>query len=368
VGIILGHVFINAPWSTIVLGERWLRFDETYEDVESQLSLSKTLKLFKIRLPLMKTQVLSSFATVFAFCLVSFAIPLTLGGGPQYSTLEVLTYEWIRVYSDWGAAAAIGCLNLVLQVLVFILVLRPLILKTDYRKRGETKVRFGLAQLPVFLLSALILYVFIRLLMPVDASVAQMSAREWQEVALALFRSVLLSMGVALITGICIFVLMMKGWASWLRLWPLQSAMSLGIVIYMFTFQLPAPVIWCAYAFGLFVLFFPIIWRQSEDQLSEIRGKWNDVIRINKIPPAKKMSLMLSLTKKPLLYSMLFVFTWSLGEFSVGKVLLSENVTLPLLIHGYMGSYRLEQAAVVAGILLLITVVAAFCIREEERG
>jgi ABC-type Fe3+ transport system permease subunit len=47
-------------------------------------------------------------------------------------------------------------------------------------------------------------------------------------------------------------------------------------------------------------------------------------------------------------------FSWALGDVSVAALSLPSGATLPLLIQSLLGSYRLEEAAGIACVLLFL--------------
>ena len=62
--------------------------------------------------------------------------------------------------------------------------------------------------------------------------------------------------------------------------------------------------------------------------------------------------------RKPLALSLALATTLSAGDLSAIALFGSERVrTLPLLLYQRMGSYRLEEAAVTAGLLLLLCLI-----------
>ena len=58
-----------------------------------------------------------AFAVIFVICLSSFAVALTLGGGPRATTVELAIYQAVRFDFDLGRAALLSVIQLGLAVI-----------------------------------------------------------------------------------------------------------------------------------------------------------------------------------------------------------------------------------------------------------
>ncbi|MEL7088099.1 MAG: thiamine/thiamine pyrophosphate ABC transporter permease ThiP, partial [Planctomycetota bacterium] len=65
-----------------------------------------------IEWPLLQRAVPGAFALIFVLCLTSFAVALTLGGGPRATTVELAIYQAFRFDFDLGRAAFLSLLQL----------------------------------------------------------------------------------------------------------------------------------------------------------------------------------------------------------------------------------------------------------------
>jgi thiamine transport system permease protein len=67
-----------------------------------------------IELPMLRAVLPGAAAVIFLLCLTSFAVALTLGGGPKSSTLELAIFQALRFDFDLGRAALLAALQFAL--------------------------------------------------------------------------------------------------------------------------------------------------------------------------------------------------------------------------------------------------------------
>ncbi len=91
--IILAHTFYNFPIIMSLVSSYWEHMDENCEAASWTLGANKVRTFFSITLPRLIPAIVSSASLVFLFCFNSFAIILVLGGGPQFTTMEVEIYR-----------------------------------------------------------------------------------------------------------------------------------------------------------------------------------------------------------------------------------------------------------------------------------
>ena len=88
-GILLAHVFFNLPLATRLILQGWTDIPAERFRLSAQLGLT-SLSLFKIiEWPMLRKTVPGAFLVIFVICLSSFAVALTLGGGPKATTVEL---------------------------------------------------------------------------------------------------------------------------------------------------------------------------------------------------------------------------------------------------------------------------------------
>ncbi|MBP0482703.1 thiamine/thiamine pyrophosphate ABC transporter permease ThiP [Sagittula salina] len=111
-GVVLAHVFFNLPLAVrmflnalqAVPGER-LR-------LAASLGLTRGAMFRLVDLPALLRVAPGAFVVIFVICLTSFAVALTLGGGPRATTVELAIYQAMRFDFDLGRAASLGLVQL----------------------------------------------------------------------------------------------------------------------------------------------------------------------------------------------------------------------------------------------------------------
>lgn len=110
-GVILAHVFFNLPLAVRLLLQGWLSVPAE----QFRLAASLGAPVFRlIEWPLLKRLVPGLFAVIFVLCLGSFAVALTLGGGPRATTIELAIYQAFKFDFDLSRAASLGLVQLAL--------------------------------------------------------------------------------------------------------------------------------------------------------------------------------------------------------------------------------------------------------------
>ena len=75
--------------------------------------------------PVLRSELASLASLIFLLCFTSFAIVLNLGGGSGRATLEVAIFEALRVDLDFGRAAWLGLVQVVICTSVVVMLHRP---------------------------------------------------------------------------------------------------------------------------------------------------------------------------------------------------------------------------------------------------
>ncbi|MCK6443548.1 thiamine/thiamine pyrophosphate ABC transporter permease [Elstera cyanobacteriorum] len=115
-GILLAHVFFNLPLAVRILlrpleavpGESWR--------LAAQLGFSPGQVFRWIDWPVLRRSLPSVATLIFLLCSGSFTIVLALGGGPRATTLEVALYEALRLDFDPSRAAILALLQTLLCI------------------------------------------------------------------------------------------------------------------------------------------------------------------------------------------------------------------------------------------------------------
>ena len=113
-GILLAHTYFNVPLATRLMHQGLNSVPQERWRLASALSLNTTARFRIIEWPIFLQIAPQAFGAIFVICLTSFAVVLTLGGGPRSTTIEVAIYQAIRFDLDFSKAAILGLSQFVL--------------------------------------------------------------------------------------------------------------------------------------------------------------------------------------------------------------------------------------------------------------
>jgi thiamine transport system permease protein len=123
-GVVLAHVFFNLPLAVRLLLSGWLAVPGEQFRLAASLGISPRAQWVLIDLPLIRRVLPGAFTVIFVICLTSFAVALTLGGGPRATTVELAIYQAMRFDFDLGRAAALAVMQLALALTAGVIALR----------------------------------------------------------------------------------------------------------------------------------------------------------------------------------------------------------------------------------------------------
>ena len=111
-GVVLAHVFFNLPLATRLLVQGWQTVPSERFRLAAQLDLPPSMVFQTLEWPMLKAVLPGAGALIFVICLTSFAVALTLGGGPRATTIELAIYQSFRFDFDLGKASLLSFIQL----------------------------------------------------------------------------------------------------------------------------------------------------------------------------------------------------------------------------------------------------------------
>ncbi len=123
-GILLAHVFFNFPLVARLALSRLEAIPAENHRMAAQLGFSGGDVWRHVDRPALLPILPGTALLVFLLCAASFTVVLTLGGGPQATTLEVAIYHALRFDFDPARATLLAMVQLLLCALLFVLALR----------------------------------------------------------------------------------------------------------------------------------------------------------------------------------------------------------------------------------------------------
>jgi thiamine transport system permease protein len=390
-GVLIGHVFFNLPLAVRLMLPVWQSVPGEIWRTAAQLGMGGCAIFRLIEWPLLRQVIPGIAGLIFMLCFASFAVVLTLGGGPAATTIEVAIYQALRFDFDPGRAVLLALLQLVLcalfvglgQALIRIAPLGPSVQRPA--ERPDISAPLGRLSDGAAILLAL-LFVALPLAAVLIAGLAGLSGLSLAVPALwrAALRSLVIALLAALLAGLLGGALATTSRALRLRHGHLAAAMEVagGLVLVVSPLALGAGLFLLlapltdvfALAPALVVvlngvmalpyvmrLFGPALAEEAErhDRLCASLGMagWNRW-RLAAWPVLRRpVGLALGLAAA--------LATGDLGIIALFGT--QDNQTLPLLLYQQMASYRLDAAAV-TGLLLLGLCLGLFWVFERGVG
>jgi thiamine transport system permease protein len=377
-GILLAHVFFNLPLAVRLLLPVWQAIPSPHWSLSEQLGFTQWQQWKYLEWPALRESLPAVALLVFMLCLSSFAVVLTLGGGPRSTTLEVAIYQSLRFDFDPPRAVFLALLQLGLCAVVAWLSSRFHKLPDVEITIANTKIDTRLDRNWVNTATILLAIVFITLplmAMAIDAikgSVLEVLSSEslWQAAAFTLF----IGLSASLVSVSAAWLLLAT--SSELALIGKIRKASLiefsGSIVYL----VPPLVI----GTGLFVLMAPhlnvfdwaipvVIVINAMMGLPFVMRTLGPAMRQSKMR-YQRLSLSLAMSswnrfkivdwpllRKPIGLSCALVAALSMGDLGVIALFgTPDTTTLPLLLYHQLAAYLIPQAAVTAAFLL------AFCL------
>src|SRR5262249_34017792 len=114
-GILIAHVFFNMPFAARTLLAALEAVPGGSWRLASPLGMGSAQVFRLIEWPALRAAVASTVGLVFMLCFASFAVTLTLGGGPAWASLEAAIYQALRYDFDPPRAALLALLQLAIS-------------------------------------------------------------------------------------------------------------------------------------------------------------------------------------------------------------------------------------------------------------
>ena len=377
-GILIAHLFFNIPLAAQLFLQSLQSIPYQQRQLAAQLNLQGWQFVKLVEWPVFRQQYLSTFSLIFMLCFTSFTVVLTLGGGPQYTTLETAIYQAILFEFDLPKAALFAMLQFVFCLVLFSLTSRfspsnqnSLSNSNPWFEKPKSAVKIFhvfVLLLFVFFLFSPVLNILINALNSPSLLTVWHNSQLWRALGYSLSIAPLSAL-IALMMAIALLILSRR--LEWLHYQKIaQFIINAGMVI------LAIPIL--VLAMGLFLLL-------QERDFSNVDlfaivvfcnalSAMPFVLRILSAPFHNNMLYYENLCdslgivgwqrfyliewqalRTPLRYAFALALALSLGDFtSIALFGNQEFTSLPHLLYQQLGNYRNQDAAVTAGILLLL--------------
>ena len=366
-GILLAHIFFNMPMATRL-------FLQALENIPGE-----------------QRQIAPVAALIFMLCFASFATVLSLGGGPQATTIELAIYQALSYDYDPGRAALLAMVQMVCCLALVLLSQRlsKAIPTGSNNLTGWRDPQDSLhSRIADFMLIALALLL---LLPPLLAVIVDGLNRNVLSVLQqpVLWQATWTSLRIALAAGIlCVILTMMLLWSSReLYARHARKAAHALELTGMLILAMPGIVL----ATGFFLLFnstiglpesadgiviftnalmaIPYALKVLENPMRDVNSRYSLLCQSLGMQGWQRLKVVeLRALKRPLAQALAFACVLSIGDFGVVALFGNEDFrTLPFWLYQQIGSYRSQDGAVTA-LLLLVLCFALFTVIEKLPG
>jgi thiamine transport system permease protein len=368
-GILLANVFFNLPLATRMLLHGWQSIPAERFRLAASLGMPPSAQLRHLELPMLRAQVPGALVAIFLICLASFAIALTLGGGPKASTIELAIYQALRFEFDLGRAALLAAVQFALCAGVTLAASRMTLpqafgagLGRGLALPGPRGWRLGVDVTGVTLVVVFLALPMLAVIGQGLAGLAHLPDGLWR----AAGRSVGVALVSALLASVAALVLALaqaarpRGWMELSAMLPLAaSSLVLGTGLFLMlrpfvaaeAVALPVTVLVNA------VLTVPYLYRLLLPEARQLQADFDRLAQsLGLRGLARLRYLTLPRLARPLGYGAGLAAALSMGDLGVIALFAGRSgATLPLFVQQLMGSYRIEQAAAAALVLVALS-------------
>ena len=372
-GILLAHIFFNLPLAVRLVLQQLDGIAAESFRLAAQLDFTERALFRLIEWPQIRGSLPGIASLIFLICAASFAVVLTLGGGPQATTLEVGIYQALRFDYDPARATVLSLAQLILCGLFVMLAghyanavqswpaLRRAAQRYETRSTGAA-----------FLLGMIIALAALFVGVPVLAIVVSgLSAQfAWPAIIAATFTSLLIAVPAAALSLLLAWPIAVASartrstrWRALLNLSALLTlimppavlatgwfiaASRAGLALSAAPFLVVAMNALMALPFALGTL---------SPSVQQAMAQHDRLCASLAIGGIRRLVLIdLPVLRRPLALAAAMAFVLSLGDLTAITLFGSQSlITLPALIYAQLGIYRIDAAAGTALVLALFS-------------
>ena len=359
-GVVLAHVFFNLPLAIRLILQGWVSIPAERFRLAATLHVS-VFRLLEI--PMLRAIVPSTFLVIFLICLTSFAVALTLGGGPRATTVELAIYQSLRFDFDLGRAALLACMQFAICVVAAFFVWRVTIV--DAMGAGLDRVMHRWDLPPAWADYTMIVAAALFLLVPLGMVVLRglpglllLPDTVWP----AALRSVVVAIGSAVlcITMAVSLALRGGGIVAIIGVLPLAASglvVGTGAFLIIFPFVRPSDVALIVTMLVNAMLALPFALRAMAPAVDRVVSDYGRLGASLNLSGWRWVRLIvIPRIRRPLGFAAGLTAALSMGDLGVITLFAGQaDETLPLAMYRLMGAYRMEAAAGAALVLLSIS-------------
>lgn len=377
-GILLAHIYLNMPFAVRVFYQQFKSIPDSSWKLSMQLKMSRWQRLRIIEWRSLRGSALVMFGFIFVLCFNSFAIVLALGGGPKSTTLEVAIYQALKYDFNIPEALMLAWVQLLIAGGLFLLVSRfgsSQWISVDTAREDWRPAVIGWRS---WLMKTMYCLVWVALLLPVLALFAGISQGDWLRIEWsALIKPTLTTLALGVLSasfGIGLAYAMLVP----IRQMNLSAQPRKRLLLeWLATHALVAPAM--VISVGLFIFLLPILdidrWgivfvailntalvvpfaiQKLKPRLYQFDDQYDALTRSLKLKGWQRWTIEWPFIRSVFLSTYGLVLVLSMGDVAIFSIFgTSDWTTLPWLIYGYAGTYRIAEASIASIVLLALCV------------
>ena len=352
-GVVIVNTLMNFGLATLMIREGLQQKAGPSTDLAIVLGSSKFQYFFRVLIPLLRFDLLTTFSFLFITAFLSFSVPL-LVGGQQVSSFEIMIYETLRHQQDWSSAVFISLIQSLFLGVIFFFSLRP--------SQNEKSMRFHqfswlnlkyfwlVATLPIIILvfGYLISFFQSHFLLHLEELFKRPLAEHMINTLLLAIVTSTISFGLNALASLLYFSTRFSFFIRF-YLGPTSALVGFGVLIWGNRFHLPEFIqLSLAYLFVFQIFFLRNI---LIPRLAELQKQYelSQVLGVSELDFFKKV-VFASLARHLFQSSGLFA-VWVMGDFAIANMISKQYITLAQVIERLCNNYRLDQALILSTFL-----------------
>lgn len=365
-GVVLAHVFFNLPLATRLILQGWDAIPQERFRLAANLGMSAGDVNRYLERPMLRERLPSVLLVIFLICLSSFAVALTLGGGPRATTLELAIYQAFRFEFDLERAAYLGLVQLGLVVAIGAVALWYGQAAGFGAGVGAARQRWDACGALLRAQDALLLGLSALFIAAPLAMVVWRGLGTVWSLPESVWRAALASLAVALASSVvCIAAALAlaaarRGWAEMAGLLGLAISplvLGTGAFILINPYADPAQLALLVTALVNALMALPFVLRIIAPEYARVEadfGRLADSLGLRGL--ARLRYLLVPQMRGALGFAAGLAAALSMGDLGVVTLFADpDRATLPLEVYRLMGAYRMADAAGAALLLLALS-------------
>lgn len=382
-GVVLAHVFFNLPFAVRLILQGWQAIPAERFRLAAALGFSPADILRHLERPMLREVLPGVALVIFTLCLSSFAVALTLGGGPRATTVELAIYQALRFDFDLVRAAVLAATQFALCATAVLLSFRFTQIAAFGAGLDRAVVpwwglgRWSAAQ-DFIAIAVVTLFLVLPLAMLIPRGLAgftDLPSSVWPALARSLAVAAvatLLTLGAAVLLALAI----VRGnggrlmeMAGMLPLAASGLVLGTGLFLIVQPWAVPERLALPVTALVNATLALPFALRILLPNLRAIEADYGRLATsLGLVGYARWRWLVLPRLRAPCGFAAGLVAALSIGDLGVVALFAGERgVTLPLLVQRLMGAYQMDAAAAVALLLVGVSFGAFWLLDWEGR-